>query len=126
MIRDNLLLLAKTRIAPEDDDKAQERVSELCGTSLAGLTFCVFASLKQLKRALDEAAGFRVCDEKRVADGGEWSKIWKLRAVASDASSYDLWVWETTRDVTVLTVELKNVGERMKKSDAKAFKSLLG
>jgi len=124
--RDNIMKLACTRVAPESLDQAKERVSELVGASLAGLTFCVFANLVQFKRALDEEVGFRTYEEKIMANGGQNSKVHRLKVVAADQTAWDIWLWETPTDVTVLTVELRKLGSRVNPEDAKAHKEILG
>ena len=125
MIRDNVFPAARWRIPPECDELASQRVSELCGTSLAGLTFTVYSSIQQLCRALEEGATFRVYEKKCVANGGSWSQVWKIKVVNSEQTAYSLWLWQTPREVTVLTVAFESLGN-VKPSAKKEFDELVG
>lgn len=110
MIRDNMLPAARWRVAPEDDELATERVGELAGPYLAGLTFTIFASVDQLARAIQQGAGFNSESPEVMANGGAWSKVSKMRAIGKDGTISVLWLWITTNEVTVLTVVLEKAG----------------
>lgn len=125
MIRDNIFPAARWRVPPEDDEIAAQRVSELCGMSLAGLTFTVYSSVSQLQRALENGAGFRVFEEKCVASGGAWTKIWKLKVINKTKVSYTLWLWQTQLEVTVLVVTISG-SDGLDEVALKKFKEIIG
>jgi hypothetical protein len=120
MIRDELIPAARWRVPPDSDELAAQRVSNLCGHTPYGLTFTVYASVKQLTKALSDGAGYMIDGEKRVANGPD-SKIWRVRIIDTNSKSkWFLWLWETTGETTVLTVEVEDPGDlkdRLKEID---------
>ena len=126
MIRDDIHPAARWRVTPESDEIAAQRVSAACGFSLAGLTFSVYASIKQLTKALEDGAGYTAFEEKCIANGGVNSKIWKIRVVAHKfKAKWSIWLWETPREITVLTVALDDIGD-LRQKDKDQVDEVLG